>query len=153
MPKVVSSLFVAGGLWLIFISLRPLKTLRSSRNWPTITGRVMSSKVLRYRCHNVESKDYHIEVQYEYSLKEQSFSKTAVVSNGIMDLNCAQKCADQYRSGDEIIVYYDPKEIKRSVLNPKFLDTPKSIVMIMSIAVVMGILCVVNGVRLFFYSH
>jgi hypothetical protein len=108
---------------------------------------VISSKAFKYRVHNTESKEYYVQVQYEYEIQKEYLSKTSSLEQSFKDLPLAQVYIDQhYPVGKEIPVYYKFENSKFAVLDTRAFDKINSFTQRMLVVTfMMGVLCVAVG--------
>jgi hypothetical protein len=85
-----------------------------TREWPEVTGAVISSKGQRID-HNKER--YILEIEYEYAVDGKSYySKRVSSSNKMLTLSEKDELLRQYKPQSEVSVYYDPANPKEAYL-------------------------------------
>jgi hypothetical protein len=132
-PNNLGSLIITGvaGLFIILLTFVNIGYLRSgrkasvSKNWPTTTGRVVTSEVASHivaennNIDDINTTMYEPRVVYEYTIAGQRYqsarlSYTAVVES--TDPDWAQSVVARYRPGSSVQVYYNPAKSDDAVL-------------------------------------
>ncbi len=101
----------------------------ASKNWPTIEGRVISSKSVKtYRSSGSytsrygwgEGYIYQLVVFYEYMVNRRLFTSRRVFSTDYYshDLRNVREIVDDYPPGKRVLVYYCPGNPRIAVLRP-----------------------------------
>jgi len=112
-------IFLAIGFGLSFWGWNILQNAKASSSWPTAEGMVTSSEVAR-----VSDADggvtYSPELTYEYSTSNTAYEGHTIKfgENSYSSRRKAEGIASGYPIGKKVIVYYDPQDPERSVLEP-----------------------------------
>ena len=119
------------GLIILAIVVSALREVAAMKRWPVASGRVLSSKVEKYRDstgggdysgNRVRMTLYRPVVLYEYKIAGKRFqgnriTQSSGLNRGVPDF--AEKIVQRYASGSEIEVRYNPKRPEESVLEPR----------------------------------
>lgn len=96
-----------------------LQNARTSMTWPTAEGVITESEVTKSE--DAEGGDsYKPEIAYQYTVENQRHESYTIKygENSYGSRGRAQTVADTYPVGRQVIVYYDPEQPGRSVLEP-----------------------------------
>ena len=110
-------LFLLIALILCIITKQLYMGFNSSR-WPHVSGKIFRSEI-ETRSREGTRKTYWPVVHYSYEINGRRFigDKIFFIQDGV-GLSWATNKIDLYKPGRSISVYYDPKNLKRSVLEP-----------------------------------
>jgi len=131
MKKTVSIVFVALfmtiGARFIAVGARDVIRAGASTEWPYVTGLVLDSEVER-RQHRNGSRHgagrrsiiYYPKVIYQYSVQGTSYSGDRIEYGTLGKDNRAhaKRIVDNYPKGKNVRVYYMPRQVTESVLEP-----------------------------------
>jgi hypothetical protein len=113
------------GLVVVVFSIGCTGVVWQACRWPTTRGRVVSTGVRSFEFSSGEgssSTRYKPNVVYRYEVNSQQYSGDKVnydlLASGMSE-SYAQKIAAQYQVGQEVTVYYNPKNPADSMLNPQ----------------------------------
>ena len=138
------SLILAGFIWLLW-SLYSLKKGQESEDWSIIKGVITKSKVYEpYRKGNASIPIVH----YEYSLKGKTYQSDRIFWGNVHTsgaLSSAQKVVDKYKEGENVTVYYNPKNEQESVLEPGSAQGTLLSLAISCIPIVVGTIQLLTG--------
>ena len=143
------------GLIILAIVVSALREVAAMKRWPVASGRVLSSKVEKYRDstgggdysgNRVRMTLYRPVVLYEYKIAGKRFQGNRItqspgLNRGVPDF--AEKIVQRYARGSEIEVRYNPKRPEESVLEPRL---PAS--WILALLIALGLLAL--AVNLYF---
>ncbi|MEZ6047919.1 MAG: DUF3592 domain-containing protein [Planctomycetaceae bacterium] len=109
------------GAFFLFLMARSIRTyldLRQSRNWPSVTGKILRSEVSRQK---TKSDDLFCpDISYEYEINEKKYvgNRLRIIPLDVLDEDEIQEEIERFPLGKEVSVYYDPELPERSVLTP-----------------------------------
>lgn len=111
---IVTGCFLLFSLMVWRGGLRGRRTAESSRNWPTVRGKVTAS--------NVEKgwKTLYVpRVFYKFSVGGVEYTSTMIsFANDHIRKEAAEKTRDSYSVGKDVLVYYNPDNPEQAVLVP-----------------------------------
>lgn len=113
------ALFLALGLGLMYWGWNVLGNARESVGWPTAPGMVVSAEL--DHSENTEGGDsWSPEISYRYLAANQERTSYAIKfgENSYSDRDDAEEILARYPVGQPVLVYYDPADPERSVLEP-----------------------------------
>jgi len=95
--------------------------VRKSKNWPVVTGEVISSRLKREGLsHEGEQEELWCpHVEYRYSALGHTHTSTRIISGGKLrysDQEKARTFAGKHQVGSNVTVFYDPRNAESSVL-------------------------------------
>ncbi len=112
------------GLILLWIYVNAQMLIIASRNWPSVEGRIESSRVRRLT-HSSEGSEttssYSPEIKYTYSVMGNNYEGNRIsfgVPIGSFESSAKQVVA-RYPHGTTRMIYYDPQNPARAVLERK----------------------------------
>ena len=120
-----------------------------SRNWASTYGRVVTSNVESGRG-SIDEVSYCVEVTYRYIFRGLSYSGNTIRfgSRCYNDYGKAQREADLYPQGEDVLVYFDSANPKESVLEPGGnLGSPVGQLLFSLVFGVIGLLILVSLLR------
>lgn len=87
-------------------------------SWPSCDGKILVSEVHRSDRARIKDRAYYPYIRYQYQVKDSQYisEKISFVAKGSGFGDVIQKKIDQYPVGTKVRVYYNPKNIKESVL-------------------------------------
>jgi len=96
---------------------------RKSKNWPMVTGEVVSNSLKRevivFTNEYVERKDWWSYVKYRYSVLGHTYTNDRIVFGGKLPHRNREEAkifAEKYQVGSTLKVFYDPRNPQSSVL-------------------------------------
>lgn len=121
--------FLFVGLAVLIVAIRNVRRVAESKRWPRTRGTVTDARIE----HNRKSKgwrQYWPAITYSYSVRGTTFLSTAIqlVSHAAYSEAEATEVVEQYHAGKTVSVYYDPRDPKRSVLEPGVMGSAYGIV-------------------------
>ena len=139
------------GLAMLVLVCSSLREAAAMKRWPVARGRVLSSKVEKYRADAGSANFggsrgrmtlYRPAVVYEYEVDGQRFrgdriAQSPGMNRGVADF--AEKVAQRYATGTAVDVRFNPKRPGESVLEPR---VPKAWIFASLIAVALLLLAV-----------
>ena len=112
-------IFLALGLGLSFWGWNILQNAKASSSWPTAEGTVTASDVT-YSSSADGGESNSPEISYQYTTNNVGYESHTIKfgENSYSSRRKAEGIASGYPIGKKVIVYYDPQEPERSVLEP-----------------------------------
>jgi len=102
--------FINIGTWVYFY-------FKGSEEWPTANGLVLISQVITGLSDG--RRRYEHKFRYEYSVEKVSYTNHVYSCDTVNDTKAsAEKMVDRYPEGSKLIVHYNPKNPKRSMIIP-----------------------------------
>jgi hypothetical protein len=122
--------FVAGAAFLLLgIAISDIPTMIESAQWPTTEGTIVKSRLVGTSVRGWDG-DYFTEtnahIQYQYRVNGISYSSSAVNSIKSPFPLYSSSYVSRYPLGEDVIVYYNPKNPSEAVLEPGVLDIFKA---------------------------
>lgn len=120
--KVKFIMFVILGIAILIVGSILWKEAGKVKSRPTVTGKVVTSTV--DYAHDSQSQQettmYSAKVKYQYSINGITYfsEKISMGKFSTSSRNQAQKIADKYPPGKEVVVYYNPDNPDEAVLEP-----------------------------------
>ncbi len=100
----VTAIFVAGGLWSIFVELRRLYRVRT---WPSVLGQVVGSQVIEK---DNDGVSYNVNVAYQYKVMGYPHTgSTKIMGANSNDREPAEEVCKSYPAGLELPIAYNPE--------------------------------------------
>jgi hypothetical protein len=120
--NLLSIIFIVIGVNIALPSAKNLYYIQTSRNWPQVTGQVLSSDVERRwasRGDNDIGQDYFARVWFSYYVNDRSYVSDQVqfAQPWTRSLKTAEILAAKYPAGKPVTVYYHPGDPETSVLD------------------------------------
>jgi hypothetical protein len=112
--KGLFGIWLVASLALLAISVRPLYWGMSSRSWPSVLGTITESR------YDDREDNVVAELNYAYRVGDQSARGDEIQYGAFPRDSTVQKIIQSHPAGSSITVYYDPRNINRSVLLPGF---------------------------------
>lgn len=136
---LLSILFLIGGSYSIYWGVDQDNLAHSSKNWPSVKGKITSSYIKKIRGKGGFS--YFSQVKYRYVVNGEQFENDKVYFGAVSPReDDALATMEKYPEGKAIFVYYNPKSIGISCLEPgKYRE-------ISSASIVLGVLSFVLGI-------
>lgn len=114
---LVAGIFLVGAAgFTAYVSSRSLLEAKASVHWPSVPGRVTSSRIVMITGRHGSSG---ADIRYAYSVGARRFdgSRLEVVSYS-SNTSYASDAVAQFQEGQDVPVYYDPAHPEKSVLRP-----------------------------------
>lgn len=114
--------FLSAGVALLAFGFWFVNTAKVSQSWPTVTGKVASSRVRSSHSKN-SHRSYFVEVKYRYTVDGKEYSsKRYQLGSGSNHGNhgeaeAAEEELKKFPVGSDIVVHYDPLAPDSAVLN------------------------------------
>jgi hypothetical protein len=131
MPPLIQWVFLLFGTWLIYLCVtgllekrKNLARARLASTWPSVTGRVVSLRIVEGKSISTETKQeihtYRPEIEYAYSVGGTEYQSTRQAFGKILWYQSAEAEAFQSSHAPEatVTVYHDPANPRESVLDP-----------------------------------
>jgi len=117
-PLVLGLLFIIIGGFVFFMwGLPPMKYAASSKEWPTVQGKIIRSEVDTYRKDG--KTQYLPDIAYTYIVEGRSYTSSKVTVGdppSTSNISPAKRLQNEYPLGKEVKVYYDPDVHSSSTL-------------------------------------
>ena len=145
---LIRIIFIVGGLLLAAFSFQRVSLIQSSRLWPTVDGKILSS-ALEERpvfLKGTFGKEYFARVWFVYQVEGKKYiSCNLSFTQGFMRKpEAAEGIVQRYPAGKDVSVYYDP-------VNPEQAVVESSHVPLLDCALMgFGLFAVFTGVVAFF---
>jgi hypothetical protein len=122
-------LSIITGLLLILLGIlvSALPKMAASLRWETTSGIITSHKVQVKRFREYDGDVYeeiHISIRYEYIVDKTTYTSQSI--NAINMPFYPPEIAERYPDDKEVIVYYNPKNPAKALLEPGFVDAYKA---------------------------
>lgn len=120
--SLVTLPFIIVMLVLIVVYARSARKATASKNWPTTTGRIISSDVGSYRSRRssgTHTTVYEPNIVYEYSADGQRFQSKQISFGavaGTSSTGWAENIVTHYPEGGTVQVFYNPANPSEAVL-------------------------------------
>lgn len=111
---LISILIIVGGLYLLRYSYRLGKETKESLTWPYVNGKILENDLLEIGAGAHPS--YDVNLSYEYTVMSKVYQGTRPHLYTITTKKEAEDIVDRFKVGDEISVFYNPKNPESSVL-------------------------------------
>jgi len=104
------------GASLLLFGLRNLYLAHASRDWPSVSGHVISSELNRNR--TTDGTTYSAEVLYEYEVGDTIYSSNHIGYGDLSSGNpsSSRRIVNKYPSGGGVNVFYRPNNPEESVI-------------------------------------
>jgi hypothetical protein len=121
-PKATSSpvplilLFILAfvvGLIFLYYGVVDLNKAISSENWPTATGKIVSSQVINV---GRKSSNYAPEITYAYSANGKSYQSTQVYPHWFWSSKSSRNIVATFPVQDSVLIHFSPKDPTDAVL-------------------------------------
>jgi hypothetical protein len=110
-------IFVVGSLLLAFGIFSWSQDLTDRSQWASVEGRVLESNVNSYSGSHGRGRRYRLTVRYEYEVGGLRWVSANSVANGTDPYSIEQIQRSIFPINAKVLVYYDPKDPKRAVLD------------------------------------
>jgi hypothetical protein len=132
-PRYVGLIFILAGLSFFYFLTGELRSIWECRNWPTVPGMIMSSKVVetdRMETNTLPNRKgmvsrfvYLPTIAYNYTVEGRKYRSNKVFlwmdAEDFHKPENAREIVDRYPVGKEVTVYYNPENIGEAVLETK----------------------------------
>jgi hypothetical protein len=131
------------GIYMLAFRQKSKKKAEASQTWPGAAGTILASELKRSVSHDDdghESVAYYPAVEFEFQAGGQTLHGNRPAFGGVVaqkDPAVAEKVLARYPVGARVTVYYNPQNLKESVLERQA-EASKS-------GLVIGIVCLVMG--------
>ncbi len=118
MPTFCGALFFTlAGLWLFLSGIKEYRDSIDSKEWHSINGRIISATIHRSLARGMP---YYVKVVYSYSHLGQTYLGGQVVFGSVVysSKKEAEAVMRRYPPHQEVMVYYNPKDHRQTVLEP-----------------------------------
>ncbi len=117
--KVMILILVIIGSIFVFSGYHTYKEALKTENWPSVTGTIIETRVIR---NNIRySTSYSPYIKYSYVVENKQYINTVIYS-GNMSLTGSYETIkdfiDEYPNNSQVMVYYNPNSPQDSVLIP-----------------------------------
>jgi len=128
--KVILAIVLVGGLimgmgLLCFVTgIRELIDANASSNWPAVKGTITRAEIKVTEQTRTKSTKreyaYEADIEYEYYVHESPMKGDKIKYGEVTNKELAERMVKKYPVGKEVKVYYDPSNLKKSVLEPGY---------------------------------
>lgn len=131
MPPLIQWVLLLFGAWLVYLCVtgllekkKNLALARLASAWPTVTGKVISSRVVEGKSISSETRQeiftYRPEIEYAYSVGGKEYKSTRKAFGKILWYQSAE--AEAFKNNHAplapVKVYHDPANPQEAVLDP-----------------------------------
>ncbi len=117
-PKAILAILVSygAGIWCAILALRKSRAIEEAKRWPSVRGKILESVIYKDPDRNAT----HFRVRYEFVVGERIEGNTPRLSGNWFWNNQQQKAfVDRYKSGQEVDVFYNPRDPRKNCLDRK----------------------------------
>ena len=125
--KPVLILITSAVIFVIGFLFSDIPTMIVSQGWPATDGTITSNRIVGQKIKQFDGSyytDFEVYIRYQYSVNGFSYSSTSV--NSIDSPSYPANIADRYPYGRDVIVYYNPRDPSKAVLEPGFINIFKA---------------------------
>ena len=117
MMKIMGLAAFGVGIVLLIVGITILVDARSSTDWPSSQGTIVTSKVVKSRDSEGDTT-YSADVLYSYSVEGKTYKgyRISFPDPGSGSSSHAHNIVDRYPKGKEVLVHYRPDKPSKSVL-------------------------------------
>ena len=121
---IVFGLIFGLGAMAIIIGYQEVRGAFASPHWPSVNGTIIHSEIKKTEDTSAKSTtsptvySYQAEIKYEYYLDGLRLIGDRVRFGGVSNKAMAEYLTDKYKPDNAVQVYYDPDNLKKSVLEP-----------------------------------
>ncbi len=123
---------IAVGVLFMYRAVSGRLKSKKAQQWPTVTGRVLSSEVVEDRLRSATGKAtiaFIPDISYEYIVNGQSHTGNAVIfGQTVYDYISASRICEKFAVDTEPKVYYNPDKPDESVLLPQATEGLRSLI-------------------------
>ncbi len=127
LPRIVGTIFMIAGAILVAVSGRHVLKANQAREWPSVTGKIISSETTTGQAGagsgtGKSSETYGIAVVYEYQVNDTSYSSDVVAfgTDHFHGHKSSNQVLKKYPANTDTTVFYDPEAPDTAVLEPGF---------------------------------
>lgn len=146
--KMPYTLAVGISLIILGVLFSNIPAMIASQNWPSTEGQIVSRTLLGQKFEEYDG-DYYTSIEgyitYEYSVDGISYSSSAVNSTG--ESYFPYQTALKYPEGEAVLVYYNPRDPAKAVLEPGWVLSGESIGFFPALLLVAGIYLMARRAR------
>lgn len=133
---------IAVGVLFMYRAVSGRLKSKKAQQWPTVTGRVLSSEVVEDRLRSATGKAtiaFIPDISYEYIVNGQAHTGNSVIfGETVYDYISASRICEKFAVDTEPRVYYNPERPDESVLLPQATEGLRSLIP--------GIFFIVSGI-------
>jgi hypothetical protein len=121
------NLIIGGMIIVIAILLSDIPRMIVSQGWPTTSGTILYHKFVGVKFKEYDGSFYtniDVYIRYEYSVDGISYTSLSI--NSIDTPSNPSSYASRFPVGEDVIVYYNPKNPSDAVLEPGFVNIFKA---------------------------
>lgn len=149
---VFVGVFVGVGIYLILRSRTGTQKSRKSMNWPSVTGKVLETRLIEST--NIDSDGdsstiYRPYIRYEYEVDDVTYTNDKIDLGMVVSTSGtkkAQEILSRFSLGSSVLVYVNPNDPADSVLEQK---ASTSGLLVIGIAMLVTGLCLVLPIGIF----
>ncbi len=117
-PIILGLLFIVIGGFVFFMwGLPPMQYANTSKNWPSVQGKITRSEVDTYMKDG--QTQYLPDIAYTYTVEGRNYTSSKVTVGDppyTSNISPAKRLQAEYPVGEEVTVYYDPEVHSSSTL-------------------------------------
>jgi hypothetical protein len=139
---IVGLIALAFAVVMLVVRRNAAKKASASAAWPTTTGKITFAAVEAVPDRDGRRDMYRALVRYNYQANGREHAGDRVAWGGIVSSSSKSGAATivgRYRVGQDVRVYYDPKDAAESVLEPTATGGTNALLFIAIIAAVVGV--------------
>jgi hypothetical protein len=149
-PMTLGLLFmIVGGVAFFVWGLPPLKYANESKNWPSVSGKIIQSDIDTWRKDG--KSHYRANIIYTYTVDSKTFTSSKVTVGDLPSSNnmlSAKAVQVEYPVDNQVVVYYDPKVPVSSALKPGVRGNDIMLAGIPGLFLFIGVLVLFSELRL-----
>ena len=134
------TLAVGISLMIVGVLFSNIPTMIASQNWPSTEGKIASRRLLAQKFKEYDG-DYYTNIEgiirFEYTVDGTTYSSRAVDS--LDSLFYPHETALRYPEGKDVLVYYNPRNPAKSVLEPGWVISPEALGFFPSLIMIAGL--------------
>jgi len=118
---IIGILSIIGGMFFFVKALGISKNVGAGADWLSVEGKVIKSELTSTWSSNAGGVNYHLNIEYVYTVNGKDFTSDVVAFGGVLDGNfpkMRKRYIERYPKGGVVKVYYDPAKPENAVLEP-----------------------------------
>ena len=115
------TLFLFGGVGVLYLGVNSIDAANDSKNWPTTSGSIIFSEFQQKPAQSGrESPTYIADIKYTYKVNGKKYNSDVVSFGQYSTSNRKHLYAElkKYPLGCQVVVYYNPEDHQHAVLEP-----------------------------------
>ena len=121
LPSYFAFILLMIGILISLWGYKILEDAQKSEDWPTVEGRVMSSKLKSHNNSRWNSITYSVQILFKYTVQDKVYlsDKFSFEQTRSKDLTSVRRIVDGYPAGKYVQLFYDPDNPGVAVLDPR----------------------------------